>query len=151
MTHRTVLENLQFIAGKGYSIKATLKMCITVIGWLRVRNAQKLVEVQLPSLRRDHTSIHFLSQGIMNLHTKHLKQGDEKYRLSWCFLYPTDHADILGIFLLYNQLKDRAFQVTQPNQMQMINLTIIIVSQWTIDLFQNCGYKQHCYSVCSIP
>lgn len=88
------------------------------------------VEVQLPSSVGTIPSCTFsLNPAIMNLRTKLLEQGDEKYSISRGFLYPTDHADILGIFLLYNQMNDRAFQVSQPNQTQMIHLSIIIVSQ----------------------
>ena len=77
-------------------------MHITAKGWLRARG---------PEMPDGRPKCAFsLGLGTMDVHTKHLKQGDPKHALSWESIYLGIQE---GTLLLYNQRSDRAFRVSQ--------------------------------------
>lgn len=124
----TVLAHVQFTAGRGYSLTAAFKRgCASQPkagpgqGVQRSQTGGPLVLL----LYRPHQHALSLAPGTTNVCTKHLKQVDPKCRLSWAFI----HRPITWALSLYSQPSDRALPLSQSDQMQMIDLITITVSQ----------------------
>ena len=123
-----------------------IKMHITAKGWLRARGPE------MPdgrpkcasSVRTTLRCAFSLGLGTMDVHTKHLKQGDPKHALSWESIYLGIQE---GTLLLYNQRSDRAFRVSQWDQCQVFNLITLIVNQWIVESSQTSGYEQLSFCV----
>lgn len=67
-----------------------------------------------------------LGPEMMDVPTKHLKQGDPKHALSWPSLYLGIQE---GTFLLNSWMSDRAFQVSQQDQCKVFTLITLIANQ----------------------
>ena len=123
-----------------------VKMHITVKGWLRARGPE------MPdgrfncasSVRTIPRCTLSLGPGMMDVPTKHLKQGDPKHALSWASFYLGIQE---GTFLLNSWMSDRAFQVSQRDQCKVLTLITLLVNQWIIESSQTSGYEQWSFCV----